>query len=128
MEIKWLIAYGFTWLVEFALFGMQRATLLISRRAGIHWKGGGQLLLPSWYPATWIAIIGKWGILLAMAILLDWKIALGLAIVGYILGVVIPIPYSLYKGIFRKRAVYYFLHKDRIIGQRLLNMLDNAPF
>lgn len=56
MEGIWLVAFGLLWSVQFWLFGMQRATLLISRNAGIEWKGGGELLLPGWYPVTWLII------------------------------------------------------------------------
>jgi hypothetical protein len=55
----WLSAFGVIWIANFALFGMQRATLLISRKAGIEWEGGGELLLPGWYPLTWVVRIGK---------------------------------------------------------------------
>ncbi len=99
----WVIAFIVVWIIEFALFGMQRATLLISRRAGIEWRGGGELLLPRWFPASWCVIISKWCLLIAMAILWDWRYSIGLAIGGYIFSVVLPIPYSAYNGVFRKR-------------------------
>ncbi len=127
MEAKWLIAFGLVWLVHFALFGMQRTTLLISRNAGVEWKGGGELLLPRWYPVTWLVIVGKWGLLLAMAILWDWKIALGLAIGGYIVSVVVPIPYRAYKGVLRRR-VNQLRRQDPMVASQLEGMLDSAPF
>lgn len=127
MEANWLIAFGIVWLIHLVLFGMQRATLLISRNAGIEWRGGGELLLPSWYPVTWLVIVGKWGLLLAMVIFWDWKVALGLAIGGYIGTVVIPIPYGAYKRIFRRR-VERLMHQDPMIATQLREMLDSAPF
>lgn len=74
-----IAVYVAVWIVEFGLFGMQRASLLISRSAGIEWRGGGELLLPPWFPLTWGAIASKWILLLAMAIKGRW----GLAIVLY---------------------------------------------
>jgi len=127
MQAQWFIAFGLVWLVHLALFGMQRATLLISQNAGVQWKRGGELLLPRWYPVTWLVIVGKWGLLVAMAILWDWKIALGLAIGGYILSVVTPIPFRVYKGVFRQR-VNQLMHQDPVLATQLREMLDSAPF
>ena len=126
MEI-WLIAFAIIWIINFVLFGMQRATLLISRNAGIEWKGGGELLLPKWYPVTWVIIICKWSLLIAMAIYFDWRYAIGLAVVGYILSVVLPIPYSAYKGAFRRRVNQY-MNQDPTVATQLQQMLDDAPF
>ncbi len=127
MEAAWLSAFAIVWIVHFALFGMQRATLLISRKAGIEWRGGGKLLLPSWYPLTWIVIIGKWSLLIAMAVFWNWKIALGLAIGGYVLSVVAPIPYQAYKGIFRRR-VNELMRQDPEVATQLKRMLEGAAF
>jgi len=109
------------------LFGMQRATLLISRKAGVEWRGGGELLLPSWYPVTWLIIIGKWVLLIAIAVFWDWRFALGLAIGGYVLSVVIPIPYGAYKGIFRRR-VEQLMSQDPEVATQVQQMLDAASF
>lgn len=127
MKEIWLIAFGLLWSVQFWLFGMQRATLLISRNAGIEWRGGGELLLPGWYPVTWIIIISKWALLLAMAILWTWKVALGLMVIGYILSISLPIQYSMYKGILKKR-VDQIMQEDNELAQQLQDMLDSAPF
>lgn len=123
----WLIAFAGIWILNFALFGMQRATLLISRKSGFEWRGRGELLLPSWYPITWVVIIGKWCLLVAMAIFSDWRYALGLAVGGYLLSVVLPIPYSAYMGVFRKR-VNQLMYKDPDVATQLQKMLDEAPF
>lgn len=128
MDIKiWIFIFAIIWMFNFLLFGMQRGTLLISRNAGIEWKGGGELLLPKWYPITWIFIISKWGFLLAMAYYADWKYALGLAIISFFLTMIVPIPYRLYKGIYRQN-VTSIMQKDPILGIRLKIMLDGAPF
>ncbi len=127
LEAAWLSAFAVVWIVHFALFGMQRATLLISRTAGIEWRGGGELLLPSWYPVTWLVIVGKWGLLVTMAIFWDWKFAVGLAVGGYVLSVVVPIPYQAYKGIFRRR-VEELIRQDPEVGMELRQMLEGAPF
>ncbi len=123
----WLIAFAVIWIINFALFSMQRATLLISRKAGFEWRGGGELLLPSWYPVTWVVIISKWCLLIAMAIYFDWKYAIGLAVGGYLLSVVLPIPYSAYKGVFRRR-VNQLMNQDPTVAAQLQKMLDEAPF
>lgn len=127
MEAAWLSAFAVIWIVHFALFGMQRATLLISRSAGIEWRGGGELLLPRWYPLTWIVIVGKWCLLVVMAIFWDWKFALGLAVGGYVLSVIVPIPYQIYKGIFRRR-VGELMRQDPEVASQLQHMLEGAPF
>jgi len=120
-----LIAFAVIWIINFALFGMQRATLLISRRAGIEWRGGGEILLPSWYPVTWAVIICKWGLLVAMAIFCNWRYALCLAIGGYFLSIVLPIPYSVYKGIFRKR-VNQLMQQNPTMAMQLQRMLSSS--
>jgi len=127
MEMKWLAPFGVIYSVEFVLYGMQRASLLISRNAGFQWRGGGELLLPGWYPITWLFILGKWGLLLAMAILWNWKVALGLAVASFIGSVVIPIPYGLYKGVFQRR-VDQLMFLDPMVATQLREMLDKASF
>jgi len=106
---------------------MQRATLLISRNAGVEWKGGGELLLPSWYPLTWFVILLRWGILLAMAVFWSWQFALAVAVVGAVLTTVLPIPYAAYKGIFRRR-VHELTLRNPIVGVQLEQMLERVPF
>ncbi len=44
--------YFISWFVMLYLFGMQRATLLISRTNNVDWKDVGVHLLPKWYPIT----------------------------------------------------------------------------
>ena len=123
----WIVTFFIIWIVEFILFGMQRATLLISRNAGIEWRGGGELLLPRWHQITWLIKISKWALLIVMAIYLDWKYALGLTIGGFILSTLLPIPYSKYKGIFRKRVKQLMVQESNLAIQ-LERMLNNAPF
>ena len=129
MEIReiLLIAFAFAWIFEFVLFGMQRATLLISRNAGLEWRGGGELLLPSWFPLTWVVKIGKWGVLLSIAYIWDWKVALGLLIADIVLSAILPIPYAAYKGIFRKRVTSVTVENPEL-GSQLKQLLDSAPF
>lgn len=127
MEAAWLSAYAVIWVIHFSLFGMQRATLLISRSAGIEWRGGGELLLPGWYPVTWLVIVGQWTLLIAMAVFWNWKFALGFAIGGYVLSVVVPIPYRAYKGIFHRR-VKELMRQDPEVATQLQEMLEGAPF
>ena len=58
-------------LLEFAAFGMQRATLLMSGEANVPHQIGA-MLLPSWFPIVWLARIGKWGVLFAVAVIWSW--------------------------------------------------------
>lgn len=89
-------------LMEFAAFGMQRATLLISREADVS-PMIGKLLLPAWFPAVWLLRIAKWGTVLFIGISWNWSIAGVLIIADTILAAILPIPYSVYVPSFRKR-------------------------
>jgi len=123
-----VIAFIISWIIEFYLFGMQRASLRISRHNNVEWKGIGEQLLPNWYPLTWIVRIAKYGLLVAILILLDWKIAIGLLVIGFILSTIIPIPYRpLYKKTFRKK-VEKIKSIDQEAGQLFTEMLDNTDF
>lgn len=127
-EETWLGAFAALWLIYFWLFGMQRASLLTSRNAGIEWRGGGELLLPSWYKITWLVMLIYWGLLIALAIYWDWRWAAGLGIGGFLLNSVLPIPYSIYKGIF-KRRVDQLRNQHGYEAVRVLDeMLANSPF
>ena len=59
-----IIIFIIIWIIEFYLFGMQRASLKISRHNNVEWRGIGEQLLPNWYPITWIFRISKYGLLL----------------------------------------------------------------
>jgi len=124
MAITWISIYAVLWIVKFSLFGMQRTALLISRSACRPYQGVGKLLLPTWYPLTWLVIIGNWCVLFAMAIYWNWIIALVLAIVGFVLSVTTPIPYSLYEIYFRHRAKKMVGH-DPETATILFDLLDN---
>lgn len=123
-----VIAFIISWIIEFYLFGMQRASLRISRHNNVEWKGIGEQLLPNWYPLTWIVRIAKYGLLVAILIVLDWKLAIGLLVIGFILSTIIPIPYRLlYKKTFR-RKVEKIKSIDQEAGQLFTEMLDNTDF
>lgn len=123
-----IISFIITWIVEFYLFGMQRATLKICRHNNVRWKGIGEQLLPDWYPLTWIVIITKYGLLIAILIVLDWKTAIGLLVTSFILSTIIPIPYrSLYKKTFRKKAEK-IKSIDQEAGQTLAELLEKTDF
>lgn len=123
----WLLGFAIVWPLEFLLFGMQRATLLISRNVDMEWRGGGEFLLPSWYPLTWLVRIGKWALLLSIAYVWDWRVALGLLIVDVILSSVLPIPYRAYRGVFEKK-VRSVTAEEPEKGRLLKLLLDSAPF
>ncbi len=123
-----VIAFIISWIIEFYLFGMQRASLRISRHNNVEWRGIGEQLLPNWYPLTWIVRIAKYGLLVAILIVLDWKLAIGLLVIGFILSTIIPIPYRLlYKKTFR-RKVEKIKSIDQEAGQLFTEMLDNTDF
>ncbi|MDA0195279.1 MAG: hypothetical protein O2951_09575 [Bacteroidetes bacterium] len=123
-----VIAFIISWIIEFYLFGMQRASLRISRHNNVEWRGIGEQLLPKWYPLTWIVRIAKYGLLVAILIVLDWKLAIGLLVIGFILSTIIPIPYRpLYKKTFRKK-VEKIKSIDKEAGQLFTAMLDNTNF
>jgi hypothetical protein len=56
-----LIAFGVAYILEFGAFGMQRATLLMSREVGVTPQIGA-LLLPSWFPIVWLVRLVKWAL------------------------------------------------------------------
>jgi|CZCB01.1.fsa_nt_gi hypothetical protein len=123
-----VIAFIISWIIELYLFGMQRASLKISRHNNVEWKGIGEQLLPNWYPLTWIAKIAKYGLFVAILIVIDWKPAIGLLIISFILSTILPIPYRLlYKKTFRKK-VEKIKSIDQEAGQFFTKMLDNADF
>ena len=123
-----VIAFIISLITEFYLFGMQRATLKISRHNNVEWRGIGEQLLPDWYPLTWIVRIAKYGLLVAILFLIDWKLAIGLFVIGFILSTIIPIPYRLlYKKTFRKKVGKIKLI-DQEAGQLFTEMLDNTDF
>ncbi len=104
MSHQFLLAvFVVTFSLEFAAFGMQRATLLISREAEVPYQVAAALL-PSWFPATWILRIAKWGSLLAITFTWSWGTAGGLLVADFILSAILPIPYGAYMPIFVKRA------------------------
>ena len=123
-----VIAFIISWIIELYLFGMQRASLKISRHNNVEWKGIGEQLLPNWYPLTWIAKIAKYGLFVAILIVIDWKPAIGLLIISFILSTILPIPYRLlYKKTFRKK-VEKIKSIDQEAGRFFTKMLDNADF
>ncbi|MER2511511.1 MAG: hypothetical protein ABTQ25_03660 [Nitrosomonas ureae] len=99
-----LIAFAFCFLLEFLAFGMQRATLLVSREADVPAKIGA-LLLPSWFPIVWLVRICKWGILITIVFLWSWSVAIGLLVANVILSSILPIPYGIYIPFFRERIL-----------------------
>ena len=123
-----IIAFIIIWFIEFYLFGMQRASLKISRHNNVEWRGFGEQLLPTWYPLTWIVRISKYGLLVAILIVIGWKWAVGLLVISFIISTIIPIPYRLlYRKTFRRR-VERINSIDTETGVLFKEMLDNAGF
>lgn len=105
----YVIIFLVVWIIEFYLFGLQRASLLITRESDLDYSTYGPLLLPDWYPITWIFRIGKY-ILLVVILFINWRWSIGLFLIQFLASLVIPIPYKfLYSDIFRNK-----LHKLRM--------------
>lgn len=97
-----IVIFVAAFMLEFAAFGMQRATLLLSREAEIPYQVVAALL-PYWFPAVWVLRITKWGVLIGIAFSWSWGVAIGLLIADSFLAAVLPIPYGMYVPSFRKR-------------------------
>lgn len=122
------ILFIIIWVIEFYLYGMQRASLMISRHNNVKWRGTGEQLLPNWYPITWLIRFLKYGLLIIILITLGWKLSIALLVLGFIMATVIPIPYrTLYKNIFRKK-VNKIRAIDQEAGQFFTEMLNKTNF
>ena len=117
-----IIIFVVCFLLELAAFGMQRATLLMSREADVPPQIGA-MLLPSWFPIVWLVRICKWGALLAVAFIWSWGVAIGILVADVILSSILPIPYSTYIPFFRKRASQ-IKQIDTAAGTALEGMLN----
>lgn len=117
-----LISFAAIFVIELAAFGMQRATLLMSREAGIPQRVGA-LMLPGWFPAVWLVRVAKWGLLVVLALSWSWLIAVALLVADLVITTVVPIPYRLYVPSFRKR-VARIKRLDAEAGRVLEAMLD----
>lgn len=98
-----LLVFIVAFSLEFVAFGMQRATLLISREADVPYHVASALL-PLWFPATWILRITKWSCLIAIAVMWSLGVAGGLLVAEIILSAILPIPYGVYMPLFWKRV------------------------
>lgn len=119
-----IAAFVGLFLASFAAFGMQRAILLMSRKAGIPYKIAA-LLLPVWFPTVWMVIIAKWCSLLVIALSWSWGIATSLLVADFILSAVLPIPYHIYIPSFRKR-IAQIRSQDPDTGAELEAMLNSS--
>lgn len=90
-------------IIEIYFFGMQRFSLLISRELEIDPKLGRKLMLPDWFSLNILLSITKYGIFFYSLYAFDWKIALGLFALIFLISAIVPIPYKfLYTSIFSK--------------------------
>ena len=113
-------------MLEFVAFGMQRATLLISREAEMS-PQIGKMLLPSWFPIVWIVRICKWSVLIAIAFTWSWGIAIGLLVADVILSSILPIPYSIFIPSFHKR-IAQIKQSNVNAGNALETILNGSQF
>jgi len=119
-----LIAFGAAFILEFLAFGMQRATLLMSREAGVAPQIGA-LLLPSWFPIVWLFRLVKWAILCYIAFAWSCVVAGGLLAADFVLSAILPIPYSAYLSAFRSR-INGIKASDADAGHALEQMLNSS--
>lgn len=119
-----LIAFGVAFILEFGAFGMQRATLLMSREVGVTPQIGA-LLLPSWFPIVWLVRLVKWALLGYIAFAWSWVVAGGLFVADLILSAILPIPYSVYVPVFRSR-INKIKASDVEAGHALEQMLNSS--
>ncbi len=117
-----LITFAVCFLLEFSAFGMQRATLTLSREADVSPQIGA-MLLPSWFPTVWLVRICKWGVLIAVAFIWSLGVAIGLLVADVVLSSILPIPYSAYTPFFRKR-ISQIKQLDIVAGTALEEMLN----
>jgi hypothetical protein len=128
LNILLIVVFVIIWLIEFYLFGMQRASLLISRQNNVEWRGVGEYLLPNWYPVTWLIRILKYGLLIAILIIINWKWAFGLLCLSFIILTITPIPYRFfYKKTFRNKA-NKIINIDYEAGTFMKEMLEKSGF
>lgn len=99
-----LTVYVVLFIIVFAAFGMQRATLLISRESGLPLKQLATLLLPSWFPFIWLPRIAKWVVLVLIGFYWSWWVALEVLGADLLLSSILPIPYTIHARSFRKRV------------------------
>lgn len=120
--------YFISWFIMLYLFGMQRATLLISRTNNVDWKDVGVHLLPKWYPITLLLRIVKWALLIVVFWQVGWIVGLACLVADIVLTGIFPIPYkALYSGIFNKR-VTELSNQDPELGSMFRLILKNSGF
>jgi hypothetical protein len=120
-----IVVFIIAFLLLFAAFGMQRATLLLSREASIPYQHAAALL-PRWYATVvWLLRFVKWSLLLYIAISWSWWIALAIFFGDFLLSTVLPIPYSFYAPIFRKR-IAQIKREDMDVGEYLEQVFQSS--
>lgn len=91
-----LFLYVLLWLANFYLFGMQRATLLISRSLKINYIDVAFFFLPYNYTLkVWFIRILKIIVLILIFYFYSFYTSLYVAACGYLLSIVCPIPYKI---------------------------------
>lgn len=111
-------------LVEFVLFGMQRGLLLLAREHQVEYKHVTPLL-PGWFGVSWLVTAGKWLLLGAIAWTQNLWLAAGLAVGGFVLSTVLPIPYRMYLPLLRKQAGAV-MRVSPAFGMELRRLLDES--
>lgn len=116
--------YCALWLVEFAFFGMQRTLLLLAREHEAEFKHVAPLL-PGWFGVGMLVAVGKWAVLGLIAWTQGLWLALGIAVAGFVLSNIAPIPHRAYLPLLRKQAMVV-MRVSPEYGMRLARMMDES--
>lgn len=116
MENILYTAFTLLTLLNFYFFGMQRYSLLISRKLEIDPKLGKKLMLPDWFILDLVLTILKYGIFIYCVIKFNWVIVLSILAISFLISSFLPIPYKrLYSKLFNKTLSRRLLEYPRAI-------------
>jgi hypothetical protein len=121
-----ILGYVGLFISVFAAFGMQRATLVMSRQSGLPYQMTS-MLLPAWFPLVWIPRIAKWSVLVAIAFSWSWILAVVVLFVDIVLSSVLPIPYQMYMSSFRKR-IQHIRQDQPALPEALEELVDASKY
>lgn len=110
-----IVMYILIYFVELYFFGLQRATLLISREFNLNYKDYKSFLLPDWNYFSLISSIIKYLLLVGIIFYYGWWIGGAIWIGSFILSTIFPFPYK-------------FLYRNSIVNSMYKNSIRNPQF
>lgn len=127
MQTPYLFYLGFIIVasIEMYFFLMQRVPLSVSRENGIDPKIG-RFMLPNWYPAVWLAKIGKWVLIFLIWRSHGWLPAILCVVIAFILSSVLPIPFTHFSNMMERRLKRESVGPNNEISLSLLEALKNS--